>query len=93
MSQDELQVLKKYLKKNLSNGFIRASSSLAVSPITFAYKPRDGLRFCFDYRHLNTMTIENWYLLPLIKVPLERICKAKIYSKKDIIAAFNRLYM
>ena len=39
------------------------------------------------------MTIKNWYPLPLIKKTLERICKAKIYSKIDIIAAFNRLSM
>ena len=39
------------------------------------------------------MTIENQYPLLLIKEILERICKAKIYSKIDIIAIFNRLYM
>ena len=43
MSQDELKVLKKYLKKNLSKGFIRASSSPVASPVLFARKPEGGL--------------------------------------------------
>ena len=93
MSQDELKVLKKYLEENLSKGFIRASSSPAASPVLFARKPGGGLRFCVDYRQLNAMTIKNRYPLPLIKETLERVCKAKIYSKIDIIAAFNRLRM
>lgn len=37
--------------------------------------------------------MRNRYPLPLIKKILERICKAKIYSKIDIIAAFNHLQM
>ena len=93
ISQDELKILKKYLEENLNKGFIRASSSLTASPVFFARKPGGDLRFCVDYRQLNAMTIKNQYLLPLIKETLERICKAKIYSKIDIIAAFNHLYM
>ena len=93
MSQDELKCLKKYLEEHLDKGFIRASSSPAASPVLFARKPGGGLRFCVDYRQLNAMTIKNRYPLPLIKETLERICKAKIYSKIDIIAAFNRLRM
>ena len=86
ISQDELKVLKKYPKKNLSKEFIRASSFPALSPILFACKPEGSLRFCVDYRKLNAMTIKNRYPLPLIKETLEHICKAKLYSKIDIIA-------
>ena len=93
MSQDKLKVLKKYLEENLSKGFIRASFSPVASPVIFACKPEDGLRFCIDYRQLNAITIKNQYLLPLIKKTLERIYKIKIYSKIDIIAAFNCLRM
>ena len=80
--QDELKVSKKYLEKNLSKGFIRASSSFAASPLLFARKLEDGLQFSVDYRQLNVMTIKNQYLLPLLKKTLEHICKARIYSKE-----------
>ena len=57
----------------------------------FARKPGGGLRFCVDYQALNAITVKNCYPLPLIKETLERVCKAKIFSKIDIIAAFNKL--
>ena len=50
MSQDELKVLKKYLKENLNKGFIRACFFPTASPVLFACKPEGGLRFCVNYR-------------------------------------------
>ena len=50
MSQGELKVLKKYPEENFSKRFIRASFSLAISPILFPRKLEGGLRFCVDYR-------------------------------------------
>ena len=91
MSQDELKILKKYLEKNFSKGFIRANSSSAAFPLLFAHKQGGGLRFYIDYRQLNALTIKNQYPLPLIKETLECIYKVKICSKIDIIAAFNCL--
>ena len=93
MSQDKLKVLRKYLEEYLNKGFIKASSSPATSPVLFACKSGGGLRFCVNYSQLNAMTIKNRYPLPLIKETLERIYKAKIYSKIVVIAAFNRLCM
>ena len=91
MSTDELKVLKEYIKKMVNKGFIRASSLSAASPVLFARKLGGGLRFCVDYRALNAITIKNCYPLPLIKETLECVCKAKIFSKIDIITAFNKL--
>ena len=58
ISQDELKVLTKYFKKNLSKGFIRASSSPIASSVLFAHKLGGGLQFCVNYRQLNAMTIK-----------------------------------
>lgn len=89
MSRDEIQELRRYLEENLAKGFIRASRSHAASPVLFVKKPGGGLRFCVDYRGLNAVTIKNRYPLPLIRETLNRLCHAKIYTKIDIIAAFN----
>jgi len=59
MSQNKLQVLRKYLDENLSKGFIRASSSPIAAPVIFVKKPSGGLRFYIDYRALNTVTVKN----------------------------------
>ena len=91
MSREELVVLLKYLKDNLSTGFIRASSSAAAAPVLFVKKPEGGLRFCVDYRALNKLTVKNRYPLPLIKETLDRLSGAKWFTKIDIIAAFNKL--
>lgn len=93
MSRDELEVLRDYLKENLSSGFIRASQSPASSPVMFVKKADGGLRFCVDYRALNALTVKNRYPLPLINETLQRLSKAVIYTKLDIIAAFNRIRM
>ena len=93
MSQDELRVLKKYLKDNLVKGFIQVSSFLAASSILFVKKPSEELRFCVNYRDLNAMTVKNRYSLPLIRETLDRLTKIKYYIKLDIIAVFNKLRM
>ena len=89
MSRDELLKLDRYLKENLLKGFIRASTSSAASLVLFIKKPGKGLRFYVDYRGLNAITIKNRYPLPLISETLDRLSKAKIYTKLNIILAFN----
>ena len=91
MSRDEALELRRYLDENLSKGFIRASRSEAAAPVLFAKKPGGGLRFCVNYRGLNAITVKNRYPLPLISETLNRLSRTKIFTKLDIIAAFNRL--
>jgi hypothetical protein len=91
MSEDELLVLRKFLEKNLSKGFIRASLSPAVSLVLFAKKPNRGLRFYINYRALNTITIKNRYPLLLIQETLACFSKTKFYTKLDIIIVFNHI--
>jgi len=93
MSQDELRVLKKYLKNNLIKDFIQVSSFFAISSILFVKKLSEELRFCVNYRDLNVMTVKNRYSLSLIRETLDRLIKIKYYIKLDIIAVFNKLQM
>ena len=48
---------------------------------------------CVDYRVLNALTIKNRNTLLLIKDTLSRLCKTKVYSKFDVIVAFNEIRM
>ena len=59
MSKDKLLVIKKYINKYLNKGFIYSNISLAATPILLAKKLGGGIRFCVDYRGLNTITIKN----------------------------------
>jgi hypothetical protein len=49
MSREELVVMKEWLEKNMTKGFIRQSSCPYAAPCVFAKKPGGGLRFCIDY--------------------------------------------
>jgi len=91
LSPMELRVVKRWLDDNLANGFIRPSKSSAACPILLAQKPGGGVRICVDYRGLNNVTLKSRYPIPLIRETLDAICKATIFTKLDIIAAFNRI--
>ncbi len=93
MSQDELWVLKKYLKNNLIKDFIQVSYFLAISLILFVKKSSEELRFCVNYQDLNVMTVKNQYSLLLIQETLNQLIKIKYYIKLNIIAVFNKLQM
>ena len=91
MSRDELLVLRKTLTELLDRGFIRVSNSPAASPVLFVKKPGGGLRFCVDYRALNSITRKDRYPLPLIQETLNNISRAKWFTKLDVIAAFHNI--
>ena len=93
MSHDELQVLQKYLKDYLSKDFIRVSSSSAAFSVIFVKKPEGELCLCVNYRDLNNFTVKNQYLLPLIWETLNLMISSVIFTKLDIITAFNKLRM
>lgn len=91
MSREELLVLRKTLQELLDKNFIRISNSPAAAPVLFARKPGGGLRFCTDYRALNAISRKDRYPLPLINETLERIGRARWFTKLDVIAAFHRI--
>jgi hypothetical protein len=90
-STKELRLTKEYLIEHLSKGFIEASQSPFASPVLFVAKLGGGLRFCIDYRRLNTLTRKDAYPIPRINELLTRVSKAKVFTKLDIRAAFNRI--
>ena len=90
-SQIELEVARKYVDDMLSKGHIIPSDSAATSPLLIVRKPGGGLRICVDYRDLNEITIKDRYPIPLIQETLAHLAKAKIFTKLDVIAAFNRI--
>lgn len=90
-SPTELRVIKRWLDDNLVKGFIRPSKSSSASPLLLARKPGGGIRICVDYRAVNNASMKSRYPIPLIKETLDAICKAEIFTKLDVIAAFNRV--
>jgi hypothetical protein len=92
-SEEELREAKAYITRNLAQGFIVPSKAPFASPILMVRKPSGGLRFCVDYRKLNALTKKDRYPLPLIDEILQRLSKAKIFTKLDIRQGFHRIRM
>ena len=59
LSLVELEMLKTYIKTNLTNSFIWPSKSPAGALILFDWESNRSLRFCMDYWGLNNITIKN----------------------------------
>ena len=91
MSRQQALVVKEYIDEMLGKGYIRPSTSPYAAPVLIVKKPDGGIRICVDYRALNALTIKNRNAPPLIKDTLAKLCAAKVYSKFDIIAAFNEI--
>jgi hypothetical protein len=90
-SQRENDAIRKWLADQLEAGIIRKSSSPAAAPVIVVRKPGGGLRVCVDYRGLNALTIKNRYPIPRIQETLTRLAGKKVFTKLDVIAAFNQL--
>jgi hypothetical protein len=93
LSENELLLMKKYLKEHLNKEFIESSTTSYASLILFAKKSEEELRFCVDYRKLNVIIKKNKYSISLIAKIIARLFKAKWMTKIDIRHAFNRIRM
>ena len=91
LSERELTALREYLKTAEENGWIRRSVSEAGAPILFVPKKDGTLRLCIDYRGLNAVTIKNRHPLPLISETLDRLGRAKWFTKLDLKDAYHRI--
>src|SRR5450631_2095046 len=91
MTEEELEVLKEWLTDNLKKRYIKASSAPFASLILFIQKPSKGLRLYIDFRKLNAITRKDRYPLPLLDEVLSRMSRAKVFTKLDIRAAFNKI--
>lgn len=87
----ELEALRNYLQENLASGFIRPSQSPAGAPILFVKKKDGSLRLCVDFRGLNRVTRKNRYPLPLIPELVDRLGKARYFSKIDLRNAYYQV--
>ena len=93
MSSFKLVKVKEYLIENLSKDFITSSKIVYFSPVLFAFKANENLRFCVDYRKLNALTKRNRYSLLLIDEIINKLRECKHLTRLDIIAAFNKIRM
>ena len=91
LSPNEQVELDKFINENVAKGYIQESKSPLSSPFFFVKKKDGSLRPVQDYRRLNEITIKNRYPLPLISDLMDRLKKAKYFTKLDIRAGYNNI--
>ena len=69
-------------------GVVKASTSPWSSPIVLVPKRDRSLRFCVDYRRLNSITKKDVYPLPRIEDILVTLGKAKYFSTLDLASGY-----
>ena len=68
----------------MEKGWIWPSKSLAGVLILFILKLDKTIRLYVDYRGLNKVIIKNRYPLLLVSEILDRLSRAKIFTKLDL---------
>ncbi|GMF40671.1 unnamed protein product [Phytophthora fragariaefolia] len=76
--------IQQYLELHL----IRPSNSPCASPVLMIRKPDGGIRFCIDYRKLNSVTVKDCYPMPLIDDVLDVLGDAQLFSTMDIASGY-----
>uniref|UniRef100_A0A0W0FB41 Reverse transcriptase-rnase h-integrase n=1 Tax=Moniliophthora roreri TaxID=221103 RepID=A0A0W0FB41_MONRR len=76
--------LDSFLQEGLASGHICPSKSPIGAPVFFVKKKDGKLWFVQDYWQLNTITVKNRYLLPLIDKLINQLTRAKYFTKLDV---------
>src|SRR6266568_7393989 len=93
VSPDEQKEISDFLTDQMRKGYIRPSKSPQTLPVFFVSKKDGKKRMVQDYRHLNDYTIKNNYPLPLIGDLVDKVGKAKYFTKLDLRWGYNNVWI
>ena len=91
LSKNEREEVQKFMEDQLRKGYIRPSKSPQMSPVFFVGKKDGSKRMVMDYCNLNSQTIKNNYLLPLITELINNMRSKKVFTKMDLRWGFNNV--
>ena len=84
----QLDEVRDHLKLMLDAGVIRPSNSPWCNAVVLVRKKDGSLRFCIDFRKLNSLTVKDSHPLPRICEMLESLAGAAHYSTFDMNSGF-----
>ena len=84
LSRVEREEVQEFVKNQLRKEYIRPLKSPQTSLVFFVPKKNGKKRMVQDYRYLNSWTIKNNYLLPLILDLINSIGEKRVFTKMDL---------
>jgi len=91
LSPQEQKEVEEFLNDQLSKGYIQESKSPQTSAVFFVPKKDMRKRMVQDYQYLNAWTIKNNYPLPLISELVDKVGKARVFTKLDLRWGYNNV--
>ena len=89
----QLDEVREHLKLMLDAGVIQPSNSLWCNAVVLVRKKHGSLRFCIDFRKLNSLTVKDSHPLPRICKTLESLAGATHVSTFDMNSGFWQVPM
>ena len=89
----QLDEVRAHLKMMLDAGVIQLSNSPWCNAVVLVRKKDGSLRFCIDFRRLNTLTVKDSHPLPCICETLESLAGVAHYSTIDMNSGFWQVPM
>ena len=88
MPLEKRKVVEQQIREMLDAKVIRPSSSPWASPVVLVPKKDGSIRFCTDYRQINSLTIPDSYSLPSIQEIFDLLGGAVIFSTIDLTSGY-----
>ena len=88
MTPHKSDACRKELETLLEYDMIEPSKSPLACGVVMAKKKSDQLRFCCDFRYLNSVTVKDAYPIPRNDESLSELADAKVFTTLDLGSAF-----
>ena len=80
--------VKRQVKEMAEHGIIRKSASPWTAPVVMVKKKDGKMRFCIDFRRVNSITRKDTYPLPRIDEMLDKLSEATIFTTLDLQSGY-----
>ena len=88
-----VEEVREHIQEMLDGGTIRPSQSPWCNAIVLVRKKDGGLRFCIDFRRLNSRTKKDAYPLPRMQETMESMVGTHFFSTMDLKSGFWQVKM